>query len=68
MRHSTPRPNAKLLSFAQAADEYGIAPGTLRALVAARKLASVELPGIRRVLLRRADLEALVEDSTREAA
>jgi excisionase family DNA binding protein len=68
MRQASSRPNARLISIDQAADEYGIAPGSLRRLIAARELASVELPGIRRVFLRREDLDALIEESTRAAA
>jgi excisionase family DNA binding protein len=68
MRSSAPKPGAKLLSFRQASDEYGIATSSLRRLVDTRKLPAVELPGIKRVLLRRDDLDALIESSTRPAA
>ena len=68
MRASKHRPDAKLLSIRQASDEYGIAAASLRQLIANRRLPVVELPGIRRVLLRRDDLNVLIESSTRSVA
>lgn len=65
MRHQAPRPGAKLLSIRDASLEYGIAEGTLRALIASRTLTSVELPGVRRVLIARAALDELIEKHTK---
>jgi excisionase family DNA binding protein len=68
VRATSERPGARLLTIHQAANEYGITPGSLRALIASRKLPSVELPGVRRVLIPRAVLEELIEASTRPVA
>jgi excisionase family DNA binding protein len=44
----------------QAADEFGIPDDSLRKLITNKKLPAVELPGIRRVLIDRADLETAI--------
>jgi excisionase family DNA binding protein len=41
--------------------ESGIPRNSLRKLITMRKLPAVELPGIRRVLIDRADLDDLIE-------
>ena len=61
MRPAKPRPNARLISVAQACDEYGFTKDQLYKLIAARKLPAVELPSIKRVLLDRRDLDAAIE-------
>lgn len=55
----------RLLSIGEASAEYGIAPGLLRRLIADRKLASIEFPGIKRILIQRDDIDALIEASKR---
>jgi excisionase family DNA binding protein len=56
----TVHPNARLLTIAQAATEFGITSGTLRRLIANGELPSVRIPGIRRVNIDRRDLERLI--------
>jgi len=51
------RPNGKLLTIAQAAQEYGLPAALLRDLVHRGELAAMQPPDIRRMFLVRADLE-----------
>ena len=57
MRATTLRPNAKLLTIAQAESEYGLPAALIRDLIHRGALASVQPPHIRRVFVVRADLE-----------
>jgi excisionase family DNA binding protein len=54
-----------LLGVAEAATYLSVSQWTVRDLVASGALPRVELPGMRRLLVRRADLDALIERSTR---
>jgi excisionase family DNA binding protein len=65
MRHANRHPESQLLSISAASAVSGIAPGSLRRLIAAKHLPAVELPGVRRVLIDRADLAALIESAKR---
>lgn len=56
-----PHPNAKLMSLKQAEAEYGLPYATLWALVDRRQLARLEIPGQRSIYVRRADLDAFIE-------
>lgn len=68
MRAPNPRPAARLMSLRQAEAETGIPKDSLRRLIADRRLATVELPGIRRVWIDRQDLADLIEASKRHVA
>jgi len=68
LRHATNRPDARLMSLRQAEAESGIPKDSLRKLIADSSLPAVELPGIRRVLIDRQDLNDLIEQSKRRAA
>jgi len=57
MKATAPRPNAKLLTIAQAAQEYGLPAALLRDLVHRGELAAVQPPEIRRMFIVRADLD-----------
>ena len=56
------------MSLRQAEAETGIPKDSLRRLIADRRLATVELPGIRRVWIDRQDLADLIEASKRHVA
>ena len=56
------------MSLREAEDESGIPKDSLRKLVADGTLPAVELPGIRRVLIDRQDLNELIERSKRRVA
>lgn len=51
----------RLISIKAAAGEYGLSPWTIRDLIAAQHLKAVHLPGMRRILLDRKDLEKALE-------
>jgi hypothetical protein len=53
------------MSLRDAERESGIPKDSLRKLIAERALTTVELPGIRRVLIDRKDLDDLIERSKR---
>ncbi len=57
----------RLLSIQEAADYAGLSAWTVRDLVGDGRLASVRLPGVRRVYIKRDDLERLIEQSTERA-
>ena len=57
MKATTLRPNAKLLTIAQAESEYGLPAALIRDLIHRGDLAAVQPPNIRRVFVVRADLE-----------
>ena len=61
MRATTQRPNAKLLTVAQAEREYGLPAALIRDLIHRGALAAVQPPNIRRVFVVRADLERRIE-------
>ena len=61
MRATTLRPNAKLLTIAQAEREYGLPAALIRDLIHRGVLAAVQPPNIRRVFVVRADLERKIE-------
>lgn len=65
MRATSVRPGARLMSLRDAERESGIPKDSLRKLIAERALTTVELPGIRRVLIDRKDLDDLIERSKR---
>ena len=56
------------MSLREAEVESGIPKDSLRKLIAEGTLPAVELPGIRRVLIDRQDLNDLIEQSKRRAA
>ena len=60
MRATAVRPNAKLLTIAHAAQEYGLPARLLRELIVRGDLA-IQPPNIRRVFVLRADLERKLE-------
>ncbi len=53
-----PRPNARLVSLANAARELGLAYHTVYELVQRNELKAVRLPGMRSIYLDRRDIEA----------
>jgi len=57
MRTTKHRPNAKLLTIAQAEAEYGLPAALIRDLIHRKQLGAVSPPDIRRVFVVRADLE-----------
>jgi excisionase family DNA binding protein len=61
-------PPARLLDFKTAEELTGISAWTLRDLVARGSLPSVRLPGVRRVFLKRSDIDALIERCTERAS
>ncbi len=58
------RPNSKLLDLRDAEAEYGIPYGTLWQLVTRGVLPHVRLPDVRRIFVKRVDLEAFIEANT----
>jgi excisionase family DNA binding protein len=63
-----PRPNARLISLVQAAEEIGLPYGTLYALIKRGDLPSVQLPGVRRIYLDRRDVERALESRKQVAS
>ena len=61
MKATAVRPNAKLLTIAQAEREYGFPAALLRDLIHRGQLAAVQPPDIRRMFIVRADLERKLE-------
>jgi hypothetical protein len=57
----TLHPNARLLDIKTASAQFGIAVGTLRALINSGDVPVVAIPGVRRILIDRRDLERCVE-------
>ncbi len=62
-----PRPNARLVSLANAARELGLAYHSLYELIQRGQLPIVRLPGMRSIYLDRRDIDAAIE-SWKEAA
>jgi hypothetical protein len=61
VRATTARPNGKLLTIAQATQEYGLPERLWRDLILRGDLAAIQPPNIRRVFIVRADLERKLE-------
>lgn len=61
LKAALPRPEGRLISLRDAERYSGIPKDSIRKLVAMRKLPAVELPGIRRVLIDRVDLDAFID-------
>jgi len=61
-------PTPKLLTLLIAAVEYGIPATSLRDSIHRGYLPCVRLPDSRRIWIRRADLEQLIEHSTEQVA
>ncbi len=60
---SGPLDGPRLLDVALAAKYLGVSPWTVRDLVQRGSLARVALPGVRRVLFDRCDLDRLIDSS-----
>lgn len=58
-------PRGKLMDLKTICDELGVTRSAGEALM--RRLPKVEVDGLRKVYVRRADLERLLEESTRAA-
>ena len=56
-----PRPNARLVSLKNAAEEYGLPYHTLLELIQRGHLPKVQLPNSRSIYLERRDLDAAIE-------
>ena len=65
MRKPTRRPTARLLPIVTATAEYGITEHGFERLISTGALRLVELPGIRRRLLDRRDIERFIEECKR---
>ncbi len=63
MRPTSPLPDARLLTLRDAERKSGIRKDSLRKLIKEHALPVVELPGIRRVMIDREDLDELIERS-----
>lgn len=61
LRAALSRPSGRLISLRDAEHYSGIPKDSIRKLITMRKLPAVELPGIRRVLIDREDLDALID-------
>jgi predicted DNA-binding transcriptional regulator AlpA len=55
---------SKLLDLRAAAAEYGMRYAAIYALIERGKLPKVEFPGLRRIYVRRTDLDRLIEEHT----
>ena len=64
MNLSKPRPGAKLLSVKAITEEYGLPRNFLYERIASGDIPHVRLPGSTRVLVKRSDVEALIESWT----
>lgn len=58
---SGPPPASRLLSLKEAARHLGISVWTLRDLIGAGELRSVQPPGVRRIYLDRRDIDKAIE-------
>ena len=64
MNPSKPRAGAKLLSVKAITEEFGLPRNFLYERIAAGKIPHVRLPDSSRVLVKRSDVEALIESWT----
>ena len=62
LKAALPRPEGRLISLRDAERYSGIPKDSIRKLIGLRKLPAVELPGVRRVWIDRADLDALIDN------
>ena len=67
-QNSLENPERRLLGAEQAATYMGVAPPTLKRLIAKGVVNVVQIPGLRRVLIDKQDLDALVESGKLQQA